>query len=397
MKLIIGESEGILVNHNSDKVPNLFIKYVSDDCPALKILVEDYPTLANIQELDFDMIIGIIPFFDIPHLIIVTKSCFAGEIKGKKIFKIEKVEAIPISKRLSSIKYSNSLSSDKLSSPDSPEKYSSFKFLKHKFSDVIKSSVNTISSKSEEILDSEQNFVSNIVKYFLSTFNYGNFYFSFDFDLTNSFQRYYEINTKRNERSKMNAFDSRFFWNKFMLRHFPDEWKIPVVQGFVRVETCSIEDNEFQFILLSRRSCLRAGLRYEKRGVDADGNVANFVETEQIVIIENPKPSVASFLQIRGSVPLFWNQNSRTRKPPVNLERTKEENIASFTKHINGLQNTYGNLAIINLLEDTGNEGVLNSEFHSYAMEIKNIKYQEFNVHRGKFSFLNSRMPRYEI
>lgn len=31
---------------------------------------------------------------------------------------------------------------------------------------------------------------------------------------------------------------------------------------------------------MSRRSCKRAGTRYNARGIDDDGNVANFVETE---------------------------------------------------------------------------------------------------------------------
>ena len=41
------------------------------------------------------------------------------------------------------------------------------------------------------------------------------------------------------------------------------------------------------------------------RGVDDDGHVANFVETEQLVTLDK---SCTSFLQIRGSVPLFWDQ-----------------------------------------------------------------------------------------
>jgi len=39
---------------------------------------------------------------------------------------------------------------------------------------------------------------------------------------------------------------------------------------------------KFDFIVISRRSRFRAGLRYERRGIDVDGNVANMVETEQV-------------------------------------------------------------------------------------------------------------------
>ena len=44
------------------------------------------------------------------------------------------------------------------------------------------------------------------------------------------------------------------------------------------------------------------------RGVDDDGHVANFVETEQLVTLDK---SCTSFVQIRGSVPLFWDQVAR--------------------------------------------------------------------------------------
>ena len=40
--------------------------------------------------------------------------------------------------------------------------------------------------------------------------------------------------------------------------------------------------------------------------MDDDGNVANFVETEQVLLL--PNGSYSSFVQIRGSVPVFWEQ-----------------------------------------------------------------------------------------
>jgi hypothetical protein len=45
--------------------------------------------------------------------------------------------------------------------------------------------------------------------------------------------------------------------------------------------------------------------RYNSRGIDDDGNVANFVETEQILSVDK---YTLSFIQIRGSVPVFWEQ-----------------------------------------------------------------------------------------
>lgn len=41
------------------------------------------------------------------------------------------------------------------------------------------------------------------------------------------------------------------------------------------------------------------------RGTNDEGNVANFVETEQVIYLDN---EVSSYIQTRGSVPLFWEQ-----------------------------------------------------------------------------------------
>ena len=45
--------------------------------------------------------------------------------------------------------------------------------------------------------------------------------------------------------------------------------------------------------------------RFNVRGLNDEGHVANFVETEQVMYTDT---SVASFVQIRGLVPVFWDQ-----------------------------------------------------------------------------------------
>lgn len=45
--------------------------------------------------------------------------------------------------------------------------------------------------------------------------------------------------------------------------------------------------------------------RFNVRGTNDDGQVANFVETEQVIFLDN---EVTSYIQTRGSVPLFWEQ-----------------------------------------------------------------------------------------
>lgn len=53
--------------------------------------------------------------------------------------------------------------------------------------------------------------------------------------------------------------------------------------------------------------------RYLKRGVNEKGRVANDVETEQIVfedVSEGFSKQISSVVQNRGSIPLFWSQET---------------------------------------------------------------------------------------
>jgi len=64
------------------------------------------------------------------------------------------------------------------------------------------------------------------------------------------------------------------------------------------------------FVVTLLFSCLS---RYLKRGVNEKGRVANDVETEQVVfedVSEEQPVQISSVVQNRGSIPLFWSQES---------------------------------------------------------------------------------------
>jgi hypothetical protein len=86
------------------------------------------------------------------------------------------------------------------------------------------------------------------------------------------------------------------------------------------VQPTKLNGHRIALALISRRSRYRAGTRYFKRGMDHDGNVANFNETEQILTIEAPggddNTTRMSFVQIRGSIPLFWSEINNLRYMP---------------------------------------------------------------------------------
>lgn len=71
-------------------------------------------------------------------------------------------------------------------------------------------------------------------------------------------------------------------------------------------------------VIACNLSFLFKGMRYKRRGVDADGRVANYVETEQLIHVHN---HTLSFVQTRGSVPVFWSQAGYRYNPRPRLEK----------------------------------------------------------------------------
>jgi len=101
---------------------------------------------------------------------------------------------------------------------------------------------------------------------------------------------------------------------------------LPIVNGFAEIKTTEINKKAFTFALFSRRSRHRAGARYFSRGIDAQGNVSNFNETEQIVVSDQGHQThiptipgnftMLSHVQTRGSIPIFWAQINNIKYTP---------------------------------------------------------------------------------
>jgi hypothetical protein len=87
--------------------------------------------------------------------------------------------------------------------------------------------------------------------------------------------------------------------------------------------------SQIQFTLISRKDCRRPGRRWVVRGLDREGNAANFVESEHIFIQKTDRVShVASHVQIRGSIVLHWSMNPTLRwSPPVVISSNLDESI----------------------------------------------------------------------
>ena len=153
------------------------------------------------------------------------------------------------------------------------------------------------------------------------------FYFSYECDLTLS----------RPRLAMSQGCDSQFLWNEYLFKDIISQnvdksWLIPLIQGFFGTYSCKINENKLDFYLITRRSNKRAGTRYNARGVDDDGNVANFCETEQLIFYNK---YCCSHLQIRGSVPAFWGQRGLTAQ--TKITRSMELTTNAFVKHFNDI------------------------------------------------------------
>ena len=134
------------------------------------------------------------------------------------------------------------------------------------------------------------------------------------------------------------------------------------IRGFVSTITVPSSSSPIKSIrtnlpstitLISRLSCRRAGTRFNSRGIDDDGNVANFVETETIFC--HPSSLCFSYAQIRGSIPIFWEQATGLLpgQQKIQITRSPEATQPAFDKHFDSLEADYGTIYILNLLSES--------------------------------------------
>lgn len=85
---------------------------------------------------------------------------------------------------------------------------------------------------------------------------------------------------------------------------------LPLLHGFVQIQMMQLHNVAVEYIIISRRSTWRAGVRLYTRGIDSTGAVANYVETEAVAVYNN---RLVSYVQSRGSAPIYWSQKPNLR------------------------------------------------------------------------------------
>ena len=175
----------------------------------------------------------------------------------------------------------------------------------------------------------------------------------------------------------LDSLDDEFLWNCYMINPLilfrsrlsledkealdQSRFLTSAIRGFVLTLTIPPSTSPIKaqggqpssLTLVSRLSCRRAGTRFNSRGVDDDGNVANFVETE--TVFYHSSGLCFSYVQVRGSVPIFWEQSPGLipGQQKIQITRSPEATQPAFDKHFEHLELTYGAVHILNLLSES--------------------------------------------
>lgn len=153
--------------------------------------------------------------------------------------------------------------------------------------------------------------------------------------------------------------------------------------------------------LISRRSVRRAGLRYLRRGIDEDGNVANNVETEQLLSSSNwsRESKLQSFVQIRGSMPIFFSQTPYTFKPLPVLHGSMEANQKAMKRHFTGLASQYGAVQAVSLIDRHGTEVAIGEAYEENVKQLntssgngKQLGFEWFEFHQVCRGYVHARL-----
>ncbi|KAA0164071.1 hypothetical protein FNF28_03984 [Cafeteria roenbergensis] len=162
-----------------------------------------------------------------------------------------------------------------------------------------------------------------------------------------------------------------FVWNHSLLEPLAGTvspgWATPVICGSFGQVSVSSFSKPMVLSLVSRRSRHFAGTRYFKRGVSRLGFVANEVELEQMV--DDTAGGIASFVQLRGSVPLPWVQRTSVRvpKPPISMAPPDPTSLTGARQHFASLLARHGApILCLNLLRKgsrAAREGPLGASF----------------------------------
>lgn len=313
----------------------------------LDMVSEGNKSTGGIKEVGrFFGIIGFIRFTSTYHMVLISKRSVVGLLGGHYIYHCDETKILP----------------------------------------VCHANVLTNLSGRTKFLDQEE---ARLLHTFKQVDLSKNFYFSYTYDLTKTLQD--NLTTDDLNRTKETTawgYNEKFIWNHHLLlpafassQHKWREndadaasgWVLPLVYGFVDQAKLCVLNCTIHVTLIARRSRHFAGARFLKRGTDENGHVANDVETEQIVSEAlttpfyapntrkrgesetslGPNPRYTSYVMHRGSIPIYWTQDSTNMspRPPIEIS-VVDPYYSSAALHFDDMLGRYGHpIIVLNLIK----------------------------------------------
>ncbi|KAL5495670.1 SAC1 [Sanghuangporus weigelae] len=325
---------------------NLIVNRTSGE---IQVASKFQTSINNVKSKNTDIfgIIGIISLAITDYVVVMTGLEFKSELLGHEIFRATKFDLLPVN-------------------PDvEPELYPA------------------------------EHYLTGLLRKHLEE---GLFWFSYTWDLTRRLQA--QWSDSGDGKHLWEVADDRFFWNKFLQSRLIDaavadpEKKInpfilPITFGTFDIRPTTLNGHSIRLCLISRRSRYRAGTRYFRRGMDRDGHVANFNETEQILLVDKSEKTGAttearlSFVQVRGSVPLFWAEFNNLRYKPELQIMELPDTESGMRAHLQELADIYGESACVSLVNQKGHELPIKEAFERYIkkLDIPKVRYEHFDFH----------------
>lgn len=221
------------------------------------------------------------------------------------------------------------------------------------------------------------------------------FYYSRDFDLTCHSQDR-SLNTRDHDHMFTNV-DKRFLWNGFMMKELSKfrerlidnerdsldrtEFLTFLIRGFVKTYNTNLGGEDTLMTIISRISCAKSGGPFGNNGVDEQGHVSNYIETEFIVY---NKSVYFAYNQVRGNIPLFYETDSSllsSRK--VHTSQSYEMNKNAFDKHFDGMMERHNNVVVINALKNKKEEEELNLRY-TKLLTKRGIPFTQLDMSRDQ-------------
>ena len=341
-------------------------------------------------------ILGMINIKDTNFILYITSSDKVGQLKGQDVFRITEVEFFEISDPKKQ-KVNNQEISDL--------KDGIKKLLKLGFYYSFGVDLTSSQEYQSRILSDTTNSIKSIFNNNSTNIkNNNNFYRK-----ENASKFGISENVEENLRRIYLTSYEKYFFNKNLYKKFLDPttntpldpcFIMPIICGYFGTFTHEIDGSILYFTLISRRSQNHCGTRYNTRGINDDGHVANYCESEQIVIYKN---NLLSFCQLRGSVPVFFQQIGF--RAATDITRNRNLTIEAFSKHLAEMREDYNLIYFINLLNQTKKgEALIISNFEKqikFRKSNKSFRYYYFDMQnecpRDDYSKIDYLMQNLEI